>query len=93
LSVHLFNEKSKSYYEEEGKEISELKPFGIVQDYFDVLRQKIFKGEIIVSNLLLKIYNLIKKLGLKCKRKGRKTLALILKDIEITEEELVKMAS
>ena len=75
------------------KEISELKSFGIVQDYFDVLRQKIFKGELIVLNLLLKIFNLIRKLGLKCKRKGRKTPALILKDIEITEAELVKMAS
>ena len=89
----LFLHARKAIYKKEGKEISELKSFGIVQDYFDILRQKIFKGEIIVSALLLKIFNLIRKLGLKCKRKGRKTLALILKDIEITEDELVKMAS
>lgn len=83
----------KTIYAKKGKEISELKSFGIVQDYFDILRQKIFKGEIILSNLLLKTFNLIRKLGLKCKRKGRKTLALILKDIEISEDDLVKIAS
>ena len=93
LSLCIVFTSRKAIYEKEGKEISELKSFGIVQDYFDVLRQKIFKGEILVSSLLLKIFNLIRKLGLKCKRKGRKTLALILKDIEITEDELVKMAS
>jgi hypothetical protein len=83
----------KAVYLKEVKEISELKSFSIVQEYFGVLIQKIFMGEIVVSIVLLKIFNIIRKLGLKCKRKGRKTLALILKDVEISQDDWVRMAS
>jgi hypothetical protein len=93
LSLCIVFTARKAIYKNEGKEISELKSFCVVQDYFDVLRQKIFKGEIILFNLLLKIFTLIRKSGLKCKRKGRKTLAFILKGTEISEDDLVKMVS
>jgi hypothetical protein len=80
-------------YLNENKEISEIKSFGIVQEYFYVLSKTIFRGKLALINLLLRILKSIKQSGIKSKRKGSKTSMLILKDLEITVDEMEKMAS
>ena len=80
-------------YLDENKEISEIKSFGIVQEYFYVLRNNIFKGKLALINLLSKVLNTIRKLGIKSKRKGSKTSMMILEGLEITVYEMEKIAS
>ncbi|WP_461207908.1 IS4 family transposase, partial [Clostridium sp. DL1XJH146] len=93
LTLSIVFTSRKLVYLNENKEISEIKSFGIVQEFFRPLRLKLFKSEFVAVNLLIKIYTSIKKLGIKSKKKGRKTSLFILKDVEITEDELLKMAS
>lgn len=78
-------------YEETSKEISELKSFYQVHEFFTILKTEIFKGEIAVSNLLKKIINTIRKLGIKSKKKGCKIVNEILKYFQISNDYLVNM--
>ena len=61
-------------YEEESKEISEIKSFSQVTEFFNRLRTEIFKGELAILKLLKAIINTIRKLGIKSKKKVRKVL-------------------
>ena len=65
-------------YEEDSKEISELKSFYQVHEFFTVLKSEIFRGEIAISTLLKKITNAIRRLVIKSKKKGFKTVNEIL---------------
>lgn len=78
-------------YEETSKEISELKSFYQVHEFFTILKTEIFKGEIAISNLLKKIINTIRKLGIKSKKKGCKIVNEILKYFQISNDDLVNM--
>jgi len=78
-------------YEEDSKEISELKSFYQVHEFFTVLKSEIFKGEIAISTLLKKIISTIRRLGIKSKKKGWKTVNEILKYLQISNGDLVNM--
>jgi len=93
LSLSIVFTSRRVIYLNENKEISEIKSFGIVQEYFYVLSKTIFRGKLALINLLLRILKSIKQSGIKSKRKGSKTSMLILKDLEITVDEMEKMAS
>jgi len=78
-------------YEEDCKEISELKSFYQVHEFFTVLKSEIFKGEIAISTLLKKIINIIRRFGIKSKKKGFKTVNEILNYLQISNNDLVNM--
>lgn len=78
-------------YEEDSKEISELKSFYQVHEFFTVLKSEIFKGEIAISTLLKKIINIIRRFGIKSKKKGFKTVNEILNYLQISNNDLVNM--
>ncbi|MBU3089920.1 IS4 family transposase, partial [Clostridium gasigenes] len=82
----------KIIYEEHQKEISEMKSFAIVKEYFSEIREKIFKGELALMKFLNKLMESILKYGIKSRRKGRKLTFLILETVIIYERELVNMA-
>ena len=82
----------KINYSKEGKELSEIKSFGVVQKYFAELYRNIFKGKMILFQILKRILMSIEKYGVKSKKKGRNTTFLILQSIRISETELLKMA-
>lgn len=79
-------------YVEEKKEISEIKAFGIVYEYFEVLREKVFQSEIVITKILYKIFRAIQRYGKKSKRKDKKKALFILKSIQIELDELEKIA-
>lgn len=83
----------KINYLKTGKELSEIKSFGAVKQYFNELYMNIFKGKIVLYQILNRILFSIQRYGIKSKKKGKKTAILILKNIEISEAGLVKMAS
>ena len=74
------------------KELSEIKSFGIVQQYFNELYRNIFKGKMLLYGIFRRIVKSIQRYGLKSKKKDKKTAICILQNIEITESELLKMA-
>lgn len=78
--------------EEHQKEISEMKSFAIVKEYFSEIREKIFKGELVLMKFLNKLMESILKYGIKSKRKGRKSTFLIIENVRIYESELVNIA-
>ncbi len=78
-------------YEEDSKEISELKSFYQVHEFFTVLKSEIFKGELAISTLLKKIINIIRRFGIKSKKKGFKTVNEILNYLQISNNDLVNM--
>lgn len=65
-------------YEKKDIEISELKSFYIITEFFDKLRIEIFKGYLAILRLLKIIIDTITKRGKKSRRKGKKTLNEIL---------------
>lgn len=79
-------------YQDDGKEISEIKSFQITQEYFNGQNGKIFNGDVLFSKLINKIFVAIKRFGIKSRKKSKKTPFLILMDIKITEDELEKIA-
>lgn len=76
---------------EKSIEISEIKSFGIVSEYFPIVRVDFFKGELAIIRLLNRIIFSIKKLGIKSNRKGRKSVKEILDFIKIPINELESM--
>lgn len=78
-------------YEEDSKEISELKSFYQVHEFFKVLKSEIFKGEIAILTLLKKIINAIRRFGIKSKKKGCKNINEILDYLKISNTYLVNM--
>ena len=56
--------------EEENKEISNFKSFDKVIEYFPMLRQEIFYGEIAITRIFKRLILVIGKLGIKSKKKG-----------------------
>lgn len=79
-------------YEDEYKEISEIKSFQITQEYFDSQNGKIFNGVVSLSITINKIFKTINRLGIKSLKKGKKIPSLILKNIKFTEGALEKIA-
>jgi hypothetical protein len=78
-------------YEEDSKEISELKSFYQVHEFFTVLKTEIFKGEISILTLLKKIINAIRRFGIKSRKKGCKNINEILEYLKISNTDLVNM--
>lgn len=78
-------------HEEDSKEISELKSFYQVHEFFIVLKSEIFKGEIAILTLLKKIINAIRRFGIKSKKKGCKNINEILDYLKISNADLVNM--
>lgn len=79
-------------YEKNFVEISEIKSFYQVTEFFCVLRREIFKGELAILKLLKTIINIISKLAKKSRKKGRKTVNEILQYLKISEVDLENMA-
>ena len=78
-------------YEEDSNEISEIKSFYQVTQFFDNLQSVVFKGEVAISKLFKKIINVIRRLGIKSKKKGKKTVNQILEYMKISSDDLASM--
>lgn len=65
------------------KEISELKAFNQVREFFTDLRRKIFGGELVVSILLNSIVEALRRFATKSIKKGNKSVSEILEYIAI----------
>jgi hypothetical protein len=77
---------------ENAKEISEIKSFYQVHEFFVVLKTEIFRGEVAISKSLKRIINTIRRLGIKSRKKGYKTPYQILNYLKISNDDLVNMA-
>lgn len=75
-------------YEEDNNEISELKSFCVVTEFFSTLKIEIFKGELAILKLIKTIINTIRKLGKKSRKKGRKIVTDILDYLKISVDDL-----
>ena len=82
----------KIIYSTKGKELSELKSFGIVQQYSNEIYSNIFKGKVILYEIFRRIIISIQRYGIKSMRKDKKTAVIILQNIKISESDLLKMA-
>jgi len=69
-------------------EISTMKYFDIVVEYFPRLRVDFFRGEFQIIRILKKIITCTKKLGVKSKKKGKKTIKEILSFMKIPSTEM-----
>ena len=78
-------------HEENCNEISELKSFYQVHEFFTVLKSELFKGEMAILTLLKKIINAIRRFGIKSKKKGCKNINEILDYLKISNTDLVNM--
>ena len=83
----------KITYSITGKELSEIKSFGAVQQYTNEIYENIFKGRVILYDIFQRIIISIQRYGIKSKRKGKKTAIIILQGIKICEGDLLKMVS
>lgn len=79
-------------YEKDNKDISILKSFSLVNEYFISIKTDIFSSELKKLSFLNNIIHTIQKLGIKCRKKGKKTVHHILDFIKIKENEFEKMA-
>jgi len=77
--------------EETSIEISDMKSFDTVVEYFPLLRVEFFKGELSIIRVFKKIIACIKKLGVKSKRKGRKSIKEILSFMKMPSDEVEVM--
>jgi hypothetical protein len=82
----------KIAYSTTGKEISEIKSFGIVKQYFYELYKNIFKSKLILYEIFQRISTSIQRYGIKSMKKGKKTSFRILETMKKTEDVLLKMA-
>ena len=73
-------------------EISELKAFGNLIQYFPKLSFEIFKGEFYISRIFKNILSNFRRLGIKSKKNYKKTALDILKLIKLNSFEVVKFA-
>ena len=83
----------KITYSTKGKELSEIKSFGVVQQYSNELYTNIFKSKLILYEIFRRIIISIQRYGIKSKRKDKKTAIIILQNIKISEDDLLKMVS
>ncbi len=83
----------KITYSTTGKELSEIKSFGIVQQYFDEIHRNIFKATLTLYEIFRRTIMSIQRYGIKSKRKDKKTAIKILRNIKITEDDLLKMVA
>lgn len=90
-STIVFTSKS-IILEEDQKEISELKAFGNLTQYFHKLSFEIFKGEFYISRILKSVLSNFRRLGIKSKKNNKKTALDILKLINLKPFEAVKIA-
>ena len=79
-------------YKTTGKELSEIKSFGIVQQYFNELYNNIFKGKMVLFGIFRSIIKSIQRYGIKSKRKDKKAVICILQNVKISESQLLKLA-
>lgn len=92
LSSSLFFIARKINYLEKGKELSEIKSFGTIKQYFNEIYMSIYKGKFGLYEIFCRMLLSIERYGVKSKRKGRKTPVFILQNIKKSEFDLVKMA-
>ena len=88
LTSSIVSTGKKILWVESKKEISPMKSFGIVKEFFSSFRGKIFQGEIVLIRFLSKIIESIMKYGVKSKKKGKKTSFEIIESVKISEDEL-----
>lgn len=93
LTSSIVSTGKKIVYEETKKEISVIKSFSIVKEFFGEIREKIFKGEFVFLRFLNGIIESLVNYGIKSKRKGRKSTFSIIESVKITESELTNMVS
>ncbi|MGH4050440.1 MAG: IS4 family transposase [Clostridium sp.] len=91
-STIVFTARNLSYLKT-GKELSEIKSFGTVKQYFNEIYMNIFKGKIVLNQIFHRIVSSIERYGVKSKKKDKKTPFLILQSLNKFEIDLVKMAS
>lgn len=92
LTSSIVSTGKKITYEEKGKELSEIKSFAIVKEFFPKIREKIFKGELLLFAFLNKIMVSLLKHGRKSTKKGRKSTSSIIENVRIYENELANIA-
>ena len=92
LTSSIVSTGKKITYEENRKEISEIKSFAIVKEFFSRIRRKIFKGELVLFNFLNRIIKRILRYGRKTTKKGSKSTYSIIENVRIYESELVNIA-
>jgi len=92
LTSSIVSTGKKITYEENGKEISEIKSFAIVKEFFSEIRGKIFKGEVVIFNFLKRIMKSILRYGKKSTKKGKKSTSSIVENLRIYETDLVNIA-
>lgn len=90
-STIVFTSKS-IILEEDNKEISEIKAFGNLIQYFPKLSFDIFKGEFYISRILKNVLSNFRRFGIKSKKNYKKTALDILKLIKLNTYEVVKFA-
>ncbi len=90
-SAIVFTSKEIIYEEDDSKEISELKAFYQVNEFFHLLKTEIFKGELALLTVLKKLIKTIQKLGIKSRKKGKKSVENILNHLKISQDDLVNM--
>jgi len=78
--------------EEEDKEISEIKSFGAIAQYLPKLAHKIFKSELCIIRILKRIILNFKRLGIKSRKKHKKTVFDILQILKLKPYEIEKIA-
>ena len=83
----------KINYSEKGKELSEIKSFGTVKQYFNEIYMSIYRGKFGLYKIFCRILRSIERYGIKSMKKGKKTPISILKNTEKLELVLEKMAS
>lgn len=92
LTSSIVSTGKKITYEEKRKEISEIKSFAIVKEFFSEIRGKIFKGELVLFNFLNRIMKRVLRYGKKSTKRGQKSTYLIIENVRIYESELVNIA-
>lgn len=78
--------------EEDNKEISEIKSFGALAQYLPKLATEIFKGELCIIRILKRIICNFKRLGIKSRKKNKKTVFDILQILTLKLSEIEKIA-
>ena len=92
LSSTIVSTSKSIILEEDKKEISELKAFGNLIQYFPKLSFEIFKGEFYISRILKNILSNFRRFGIKSKKNNKKTAFDILKLIKLESFELTRFA-
>lgn len=92
LSSSIVFTAKNTIWEEDNKEISEIKSFGVLAQYLPKLAHEIFKGEVCIIRILQRIILNFKRLGIKSRKKHRKIVFDILKIIELKADKIEKIA-